>query len=146
MGEIHDLRCNKCGYGIKAWLGIGMMYSPEQVFYGKAPSLKELVADESISNEALSLIKSGQKASDDYGHALYACPDDNYLFERFSFKVGEFEPNYPCPYCDKSLQQVTFAKGNLGTTRLKFVDTNIIWHCPKCKNELLKEISFANWD
>lgn len=147
MGEKHDLHCTKCGYGIEAWLGIGMMYAPTMVFEGEHPSLVDLVDDADISSQALKLVQDGQVIADNYEHEIYACPDDFYLFTKLYFKVGEYEPQYPCPYDDgKILQRLTFAKGQLGSTRLQFVDSKQFWHCPKCGNDELNEYSFANWD
>jgi len=147
MGEIHDLHCNKCGYSIKAMLGIGMLYSPEIVFYGENPSLIELVQNQSITDAALEKISTGAKVNDNYGHALYACPNDDYLFNKFYFKVDEMEPEYPCPYCDATLKRVVFSKSKIaGTTKLKFIDSDKFWSCPKCSNDLLTEFSFENWD
>lgn len=146
MGEIHNLRCCKCGYGIEAWLGIGMLYHPDYIFYGSDPSLVELVDNKDISNQALSLLNSGIKPNDSHRHKLYACPNDFYLFSKFYFKIDDFEPKYPCPYCKSVLKQVIFTKGTRGTTRLKFEDNDEIWHCPKCKSELLEEMAFGNWD
>lgn len=146
MGQIHDLHCSKCGYGIKVWMGIGLMYSQQAVFTGENPSLIHLVNDEEISTKALDLLHSGEKAADNYGHALYACPNDFYLFERFYFKIGNMEPQYPCPYCDKTLEQVTFAKGDLGVTRLQFIKSQQYWQCPKCGNDSMKESFYADWD
>jgi len=45
MGEMHDLRCSKCGYGQKFYLGIGMLYSPERIFYDDPPALNKMVQD-----------------------------------------------------------------------------------------------------
>jgi len=146
MGERHELRCKKCGYGINAVLGIGMLYSKEMVFGGQTPSLGELVQDKSITDTALSKIATGGKVADDYGHYLYACPNDFYLFNKFYFKVDGAEVSYPCPYGDATLKRVTFAKGKTGTTRLQFIDGSGFWHCPKCGNDSLNEVSFGNWD
>jgi len=146
MGEIHDLRCSKCGYGIKAMVGIGMLYSPEQIFYGPNPALSELVQDKALTKQALTKISAGKRVDDDYGHFIYACPNDFYLFDKFYFKIDDWEPEYPCPYGDGILKRLIFAKGQLGTTRLKFVDDSGYWHCPKCGNDSLNEVSFANWD
>lgn len=146
MGEIHDLHCNKCGYGIKAMLGIGMMYSPDNVFYRNQPILSELVSDDKISEIALKKIQNGEKPADNYGHRLYACPNDFFLYDKFYFKIGSFEPEYACPYGDGKLQRVDFAKGKLGTTRLKFVGQDKYWQCPRCGNDAMIEASFGNWD
>lgn len=146
MGKIHNLHCSKCGYGIKAWIGIGMMYAPGMIFEGQDPELVSLVDDTKISTAALKLVKKGKKVSEHYGHAMYSCPNDYYLFNKFYFKVGDMEPAYPCPYCDATLKRVNFAKGKIGSTRLKFVGLDKYWHCPKCGNDSLNEISIANWD
>lgn len=145
MGEVHDLHCSKCGYGIKATLGIGMMYSEQVIFHDSEPLLGDLVNEKDIVENALQLVKT-EKVAENYGHRLYACPNDFYLFNRFFFKVGSYEPEYPCPYCQNTLQQVTFAKGDLGTTKLRFVITDKFWQCPKCGNDALTEFAVSNWD
>ncbi len=146
MGQSHDLRCSNCGYEINALLGIGMLYSAENVFKGEKPLLTELVGDKEISDSVLKAVASGAEISDNYGHELYACPEDFYLFDKFYFKVGEVEPKYHCPYCDNYLQRVTFAKGTAGKTQLKFVDQNKFWQCPRCGNAEMIEFKFCNWD
>lgn len=146
MGQRHDLRCSKCGYEIDAMLGIGMLYSPENIFTGQTPLLNELVDDQSTVKDALKRVKLGETIADDYGHALYACPKDFYLFEKFYFKIGSFEPKYHCQYCDTVLEQVTFAKGTAGTTKLKFIGQDKFWQCPRCGNDAMVETAFENWD
>lgn len=148
MGEIHDLRCSKCGYGIKAYLGIGMMYAPEMIFGSKDSSLPDLVQDEDITSQTMEKIRAGITVKENYGHVLYACPQDHYLFNKFFFELADgFEPAYQCPYCQTILQQVTFAKAGPNVTKLKFVEKpDNFWSCPHCGNNTLNEISFANWD
>lgn len=147
MGEIHDLRCNKCGYGIKAMIGIGMLYSSENIFGGTDPLLPELVADKNISEQAFQIIKEGKKISEHYGHELYACPNDDFLFDKFYFKVGDLEPQYTCPYGDGVLQRIRFAKGRPGLLKLEFVDhPELTWHCPRCGNDMMNEVAVGNWD
>lgn len=146
VGEVHDLRCNKCGYGIKAMLGVGMLYSVENIFYRKQPILTDLVDDEKISQKVLKEVASGADISDNYGHELYACPNDFFLYNKFYFKVGEMEPQYPCPYGDGILERLEFAKGKAGTTRLKFVGQDKYWQCPRCGNDSMIEYAFENWD
>lgn len=148
MGEIHDLRCSKCGYGIKAYLGIGMMYAPHMIFGENDPSLPDLIQDDKITSQALAKIKSGVNAKDNYEHALYACPEDNYLFNKFYFELDDgSKPTYQCPYCQTTLQRVTFAKATGGVTKLKFVENpDSLWNCPHCGNSTLNEVAFANWD
>ncbi|WP_334352553.1 hypothetical protein [Companilactobacillus sp. HBUAS56257] len=146
MGEMHNLRCSKCGYGIEANTGIGMLYSEENVVKN---FLADLIEDSKITNQAKVLLKEGNRLNENYGHAIYACPNDFYLFNKFYFQLDptEFVPQYPCPYCQTTLERVTFAKGSLGTTKLKFIkEPKKLWHCPKCGNEELNEISYGNWD
>ena len=149
MGEIHDLHCTKCGYGIKANTGIGMLYSPENVFKDKQ-FLLDLVDNPKIVDQTMDLLTKGYEINEDYGHAIYACPNDFYLFDKFYFQLKgtkEFEPQYPCPYCQTTLKRLTFAKGNPRATRLQFVEEpGKYWHCPKCGNDELNEMAFGNWD
>jgi len=146
VGEMHELRCSDCGYGNKFYLGIGMLYSPERLFYDNRPSLNEVVQNKEITDEALKLIQTGSKVDDDYGQRLYACPNDFYLFDRFYFKIGDMEPEYPCPYGDGILKRVDFSKAGPGTTELKFIDGTGFWKCPRCGNNSMNELSFGNWD
>lgn len=146
MGQRHDLRCSKCGYEIDAMLGIGMLYSSENIFMGSEPLLNDLVDEKAIVKTALNTVEAGENISNDYGHSLYACPNDFYLFDKFYFKIGTFEPEYHCQYCNRILEQVTFAKGKAGTTRLKFIGQDKFWQCPRCGNDAMVEIAFGNWD
>lgn len=146
MGQKHDLRCSKCGYEIDALLGIGMLYSVENIFKSEKPLLPELVGDDKITQQAWVLVNNNAEISEDYGHSLYACPEDFYLFDKFYFQVGDFKPQYHCPYCQNILQRVAFAKGTAGKTRLKFMDHDKYWQCPRCGNDEMIEYSFDNWD
>jgi len=146
MGQRHDLRCDKCGYEIDALLGIGMLYAPQNIFKGDQPLLSKLVNDDKITLPVLKSVANGAEISNDYGHELYTCPKDFYLFDKFYFKVGNCQPDYHCPYCETSLQRVTFAKGSALKTRLKFIDQEKFWQCPRCGNAEMTEVNFGNWD
>ena len=146
MGQTHDLRCSKCGYGIKAMLGIGMLYSSENIFQGDQPILLDLVSDQEQAKKALDQVAAGAKIFENYGHELYACPHDFFLYDKFYFKVGSIEPMYQCPYGDGILERLIFAKGRAGTTRLKFIGQEKYWQCPRCGNDAMIEYAFENWD
>ena len=107
MGKSYEIKCAACGYGIPVKEGVGMMYSPHAVFYGRCddptqnwsvafpdgycekdkPLLLSLVKSNRIKDIAFSLISHGARPDRGYGHGLYTCPKCNRLANRFYFKL-----------------------------------------------------------
>ena len=130
MGQQYRIKCASCNYSISISKGVGMMYSPNAVFYGRCddktqnwsvafpdgycehdkPLLLSLVKDKRIKKDAFSLLSSGATPDYGYGHDLYFCPECKRIENMFYFKLVSttetYEPDYKCPSCDTALQQI----------------------------------------
>ena len=162
MGDGYDLKCKACDYGISVIEGIGMLYSPDSVFYGRwkdeghdwrkgipdgcgkweRPLLFSLIEDKKIRNKAFGLLANGavpkMPGSDgSYGHRLYVCPECCRLANRFYFKLvseeEEYEPDYRCSECDVPLCRVkTEYSKGIGTELVRPDRSKVKWKCPEC--------------
>jgi len=124
MGQGYDLKCSVCEYRVYVTEGVGMMYSPNAVFYGRCddpnhnwsiglpdgycedgkPLLINLIKSKKTKDKAFELLANGAVPDDDdYGHELFLCPKCLRLSNRFYFKLlsekGDFEPDYSCSHC-----------------------------------------------
>lgn len=103
MGHEYELKCAACDYGVRVTEGIGMMYSPHAVFYGREgdePLLLTLVHSQRIRDVAFGLLSTGATPGPGYGHHLYTCPKCHRLANDFYFKLTSptrrYEPDYRC--------------------------------------------------
>ena len=171
MGVFYRIKCSSCDYGLSITEGVGMMYSPHAVFYGRCddptqnwsiafpdgfcengePLLLSLVKDDDIREKAFLLLNSGAEPGD-YGHDLYICPKCTQLENRFYFKLHaqseDYEPDYKCLNCNTSLRRVELKDHNDG--EMEVVDENhrkVNWLCPKCGNDrLMCDEEMYEWD
>jgi predicted RNA-binding Zn-ribbon protein involved in translation (DUF1610 family) len=152
--------------------GIGMMYAPNAVFYGRCddptqnwsiafqdgyceedkPLLLSLVKSKKIKDKAFDLLSSGAIPDDDYGHELYVCPKCMRLANRFYFKLlssaGDYEPDYHCAKCKTVLRRVEVK--DTSDEELQLIYKNhrkIDWKCPDCGNDrIIHDGYMALWD
>jgi hypothetical protein len=162
MGQQYELKCAACAYGIQVTAGIGMMYSPHAVFYGRCgdpgqnwslafpdgyckdgkPLLLSLVESQRIKDAAFGLMSRGATPDDEYGHELYACPNCKRLANRFYSKltstIDQYEPDYHCSNCRTQLRRLELEQGH--DDQIEIVDRNhrkVHWKCPECGCENL---------
>lgn len=172
MGQRYGIKCAACDYGLQVTEGVGMMYSPHAVFYGRCddpnqnwsvafpdgyceedkPLLFSLVKSKRIKEVALRLLSIGAKPDSGYGHDLYACPKCNRLANKFYFKLTlpteQYEPDYHCPKCKTQLRRVTLKHGEDGQSELVYKNNHTAgWKCPECGCEkLVFSGEFIMWD
>ena len=154
MGTMYKISCTGCDYKLSFYEGIGMMYSPNRVFYaedGEAPLLASLVKGKRIKEKAFLLLTEGAEP-EEYGHELYGCKKCHRLADRFhfrlSFPAGQYEPDYRCSRCKKELVPV---RGNEPDDQgflpyLEDVFRESGWSCPKCNDAKLTCEMFGLWD
>lgn len=159
MGKGYGIKCSKCDYSKFFQLGIGMMYSPNHIFYGgyyhddDKPMLESLVKSKKIKEHAFKLIKDGGKPTHGYEHSIYLCPKCNEFHRRFYFCIEtaneKYEPKYYCSKCKRILIRVTL-EGNEGKFNLITMNNEQIkWNCPKCGNDMLEQdfsLGVFMWD
>ena len=120
-----NLKCKDCDYHIRAFIGRGLRYSPQNIYYGPRersdrskgqgylqvegktdsrvfqsdqPALFALVNDKEISEFAQVLLDRGSKPTGRYGQSLYTCPKCHRLFNRFHFQLRSGNALYEPDY------------------------------------------------
>ena len=172
MGKGYGMKCSSCDYGISVTEGVGMMYSPNAVFYGRCddptqnwsiafpdgyceknkPMLLSLVKCDKIKEKAFELLANGATPDFGYGHELYACPKCMRLDINFYFKLvsptEQFEPAYQCSNCDTTLRRVQTKICLDGSRGMVFKNNRKInWKCPECSgNKLMDDGNVIMWD
>jgi len=172
MGEAYSIKCSSCDYGLWVTEGIGMMYSPNAVFYGRCddpsqnwsiafpdgyckndkPLLLSLVKSKTIKEKAFELLTNGAHPDNDYGHELFVCPKCMRLSNRFHFKLispsENFEPDYKCSKCRVSLNRVIAKQGKNGCYKLTQRNKQRVdWKCPDCGgDQLISGVDYILWD
>ena len=172
MGQGYSIKCSRCDYSLSVTEGVGMMYSPNAVFYGRCddptqncgiafpdgyceedkPLLLSLVKSKTIKDKAFNLLASGATPDDDYGHELLVYPKCLRLANRFYFKllssVGDYKPDFHCSKCRTSLQRVDVR--SIFDGDLEIIDKNhrkVDWKCPECGNDrLIYDGHMLLWD
>jgi len=170
MGTGSCIRCSSCGYGIHVREGVGMMYSPSAVFYGRCddptqnwsgafpaglcedgkPLLLGLVKSERIKKAAFNLLSEGARPGE-YGHELYVCPKcmrfENLFYFELVCSSGNYEPDYKCTKCRTIMKPVAIRDSAVQTEIMYRDQRKVEWKCPKCGGE---EISWMTdcicWD
>ena len=163
MGQGYSLKCSSCDYSISVTEGVGMMYSPHAVFYGRCddptqnwsiafpdgyceddkPLLLSLVKSKRIKDKAFELLANGAAPVDfDYGHELYVCPKCMRLANRFHFKLEspseQYEPNYRCSNCKALLHRVEVKFAKDGNGKVVYKNKRAAnWKCPECGGDRL---------
>ena len=173
MGQSFDLKCSTCDYSVFVTEGVGMMYSPNAVFYGRCDNLTEnwsvafpdgycendkpmllsLVKSKRIKDKAFELLANGA-TPDEYGHELYSCPKCAQLTNRFYFKLTspteQFEPDYRCSKCKSSLCRVEMRFDNDGNGEIVYKNhRKVNWKCPECGGDRLvhsDDMIMLYWD
>ena len=91
MGESQTFKCMTCKYKLKYVLGVGKMYTPEQLFsQEKKPLIDQLIH----SNSTKKTLKEWfhvrhAKICDGYAHVLYVCPSCDRTFNRFHIQLED---------------------------------------------------------
>ena len=162
MGQQYGMKCAACDYSVSIKEGVGMMYSPHAVFYGRCddptqnwsiafpdgfckdgkPLLLSLVKSKRIKDAAFRLLANGATPDDGYGHGLYMCPKCNRLAERFYFKLTShsevYEPDYSCSHCKIKLRRAELKHGDDGMSEVVYRNhQKSYWKCPDCGGDKL---------
>ena len=167
MGSSISFTCKNCAHddaiffgGPKTrWsfsTGIGMLYSPRNVFYedeGRGPMVVSLIRSQKIKAEVSSRLEAGWAPEGDYGHEIYMCAHCMDFHERFHFtlKSGDeaYEPQYPCPKCRIELTLVTLVERGGEITLVDSTGRAILWRCPICGSRDLvldENAPLMEWD
>jgi predicted RNA-binding Zn-ribbon protein involved in translation (DUF1610 family) len=172
MGQGYGLKCSACDYNISVTEGVGMMYSPNAVFFGRCddpsqnwsiafpdgycerdkPLLLSLVKNKKIINKAMELLANGAMPDDGYEHELYCCPKCMRLANKFYFRLvsltEKYEPDYQCSKCKIPLRRVVVNFDKDWNVEIMYKNNRKVkWKCPECGNEkLVHSGELIMWD
>lgn len=140
MGIKYNLRCPNCDYEVSIAEGIGMFYSPYEVF--QPDNLESFVEDSIVLREALDFLEQGAH-HEDYGQSPYYCPECYNLYQRFHFRLRNedktYSPRYRCPDCDRRLNRARLRDKDGEVTILRLNGKDADWRCPRCGNGKLTD-------
>ena len=154
MGSSYKISCKKCNYTKCFKIGIGMMYSPQNLgdFESKFAILPHLIRSRTVIAYIKKLMRDrGAEIADGYGHKIYRCKKCGEFYERFFIHLdydGEsFEVDYKCTKCKSVLEIIDYdIKGRCGgqENEMDFAK----YRCPKCgEHSLYKERAMMTmWD
>ena len=156
MGIMIRIKCKTCNASNEMNLGVGMMYSPSNVFeHSAGQMLRELVEDDAITDKALSLLSTECGKPGDYGNAAYFCPVCRDAKQKFFFQIIEqssdgdeklkYEPEYVCSICGNVLMHISLGWGE-GSKELERKLRDSGWRCRKCESEDIQCEDFGHWD
>ena len=173
MGKGYVLKCSSCDNSISVIEGVGMMYSPHAVFYGRCddptqnwsiafpdgyceedkPLLLSLVKSKRIKDKAFDMLADGATPTDfEYGHELYVCPKCMRLANRFYFKLEspseQYEPDYRCSTCKTLLRRIEVKFDNDDSAKVEYKNHRAVdWKCPECGGaRLISDGNMIMWD
>lgn len=144
MGRGFGIKCQECSYEKRFILGIGMMYSPENLMdLNSEFSILSLINSSRTRKLVRELIthKNGN-ILDGYGHAIYYCNKCGDYHNRFIFSIeyegGIYTPFFKCNKC-----KIAIEKQEIDDYQDVDLDK---YKCPICgKNKLFVEC-IMNWD
>lgn len=149
-GRVQTFKCLTCKYELKYVLGVGKLYTPEQLFsQEKKPLIDQLVR----SNETKKTLKEWvhvhhAKICDGYTRVLYVYLSCDRTFNRFHTQLennGEFiELEYECDTCKVKLVQLKDEESEVRNDLE--VDKFINSGCPQGGEKLLVEMMFERWE
>ena len=151
MGYGIDIKCNKCEYTKSELMGIGRMYSPENIidFNNEFNLLPSLIRSKKTVATIKNLVaKHDARLANKYGHDRYHCHKCKLFYNRFylhlDYNKGSFEPEYNCTKCQSPLERLD------PDAEDKNADVkDYSWgKCPKCEKGFLYEEFglMINWD
>ena len=163
MGSMIEIYCKDCiseadKKGIKdntddmsynrLYLGIGMMFSPHNVFYGNTQFFERAfiydeVSEENIQQDIKRLLGEGATPGDEYDKCIYYCEHCQSFEIKFYFTLETgskiYEPIYKCGLCSKPLQMIPDDRGLESIKKM-------ILKCRKCggSNFVIEDVGC--WD
>jgi len=154
MGSTYGICCKECNYRKSFKIGIGMMFSPQNIMDLKSEfaMLPRLIQSKKTIDEIEELFNNkGTVLASDYGYEIYHCQKCGEFFERFFIRLEfddyTFEVEYKCPKCKINLKQIKYEVQVLDGSKVKKINLNR-YPCPKCgKNGLYQDsTAMMFWD
>jgi hypothetical protein len=160
MGEGVKIYCKNCNDNIQEEnifnyhfrLGIGMMFSPQHLFYGydNKPMIFDVIKSKKIKTEIKSILENDSTPGDKYGYYIYYCQNCNFLDNQFYFSLNNngiiYEPQYICKKCKYIMQPIYYKTENGNVIFYDLLDNKIKITCSNChKSNFGKDITLM-WD
>ena len=145
MGSSYGISCRECDYTKNFKMGIGMMYSPENLidFEAQFPMLPHLIRSKKMLAHIKGLL--GEKnavIADGYGHKIYRCQKCGEFYERFYIHLNyggdSFEVEYKCTKCKVALRTIDYDVTGVDGWEEKEINIEK-YPCPKCDKHSLYE-------
>jgi ssDNA-binding Zn-finger/Zn-ribbon topoisomerase 1 len=135
----------ECDYTKDFRIGIGMMYSPQNLidFESDFALLLNLIRSKKAISHIKELLNSKNALiADNYGHEIYRCPKCGEFYERFfihlDYDGGSFEVEYKCTRCKHVLNPIDYEIKDGNGREEKEINLKK-YPCPKCGNYKLYE-------
>jgi len=156
MGYMITAKCNNCKTSKDLLLGIGMLYDTDSIYFRNNGSmLYEIVEDDRIVDEAMTLLNTEKGVPGEYNTDVYICPECKDIEQKFYFQIAEnesngdnnilYEPNYSCVKCKVPLKHIHFNWGEEAPDlegKLKLEG----WLCNECGSSDMSCEETGLWD
>ncbi|GEL07916.1 hypothetical protein [Salisediminibacterium halotolerans] len=109
MGEMLLFRCSECAFEDTVYVGVGMMYYPENVLNDREGGMmKDIIRSKSLREKVKKLVSEGYELESGYEEAVYTCEHCCRMTTRFRFALKHpdgavFVPSYSCGVCKHQL-------------------------------------------
>jgi len=145
MGSSYEISCRECDYTKNFKIGIGMMYSPQNLrdFESEFAMLPYLIRSKKMLAHIKELLsKKSAVIADGYGHKIYLCPKCGEFNERFfihlDYDDGSFAVEYKCTNCKTALKAIDYDVTATDEWEEKEINLEK-YACPKCGKYSLYE-------
>ena len=152
MGSTISLCCKDCCYKKDFTVGVGMMYSPDNIrdLDGEFAMLPDLIPSKRTLTYIKELLEErNAEITDDYGHGVYRCKKCGEFHGRFylrlEFDGGSYDVEYKCPRCKTKMERVDclLEPGDCKDSKVNLEN----YPCPACgKHSLYEGESMLLWD
>ena len=137
MGTSYGISCRECNYKKTFMVGIGMIYSPQNLidFESKHALLPSLIKSKKAVIYIKELLNGENAVITDYNYKVYRCPKCGEFYERFfihlDYDGGRFEVEYKCPKCKVALKSIDYNGKKVDRWKEKEINLEK-YPCPKC--------------
>ncbi len=145
MGSSYGISCRECYYRKDFRIGIGMIYSPNNLkdIDSEFALLPSLIRSKKTLEQIKTLLKEeNAEIADDYGHEIYRCHKCGDFYGRFYLRLeyngGTYEIEYKCPKCKIRLKLIDHSVSAIDAMQEKVINLEK-YPCPKCGNYSLYE-------
>ncbi|SES30427.1 hypothetical protein [Salisediminibacterium halotolerans] len=141
MGEMLLFRCSECEFQDTVFVGIGMLYRPENLLNDQeGGAMKDVIPSKSLREKVKKLVSEGYELESGYEEAVYTCEHCYRMTTRFRFALKHpngavFVPSYSCVVCQHQMKEAD-------------LDNFAPAACPSCKQRTFTydPSTYGLWD